>query len=510
MAGEALSEDDIKFYLSIEPDEESVRKAVERINRDINSEKVAKIRMGIESDIGRGPQKPSMMGKVGGAIGTAAGAVGGGAVDLAGGALNAAMGAVKTLATAPFKAINAGLGLVSDVLHDIQGPLGPIGAGLNLFSKGLDTVADTVRGLPVVGETLGSILGSLAKLPTILKSILEAGVSLAAKASPGTVRQMSMAVEDFQATVGQMFVPVVELMGEVVRDLSDVIANFLPNTEEMRGAIDEVRKAWGLANVSLKEAALEIGPAIRETIVGAIKSLGETLAKWMPSLDQTKGALDWIKGMWVKVKDVVVDVAKQVWDFATNLVNSFKSMMSGINELVEDLKFKLSTPLVALTGGGGADYYNQMKEEQKFAQNALAEARASKKDQWGGSASGGDWGDEALATARKTPDGQLPRSGIVAARSASMGGIQEYQNRLQMSSMMGSYTRGPESVPGNVDKIAGAVGGIAAWFAKMTPEQVQAMVKAGGGDPNGAQEAVRRAEEAASIRRGLALMGWDN
>lgn len=502
MAGEALSEDDIKFYLSIEPDEESVRKAVEQINRDIDNEKVAKIRMGIESDIGRGPQKPSMMSKVGGAIGTAAGAIGGGAVDLAGGALNAAMGAVKTLATAPFKAINAGFGLVSDVLHDIQGPLGPIGAGLNLFSKGLDTVADTVRGLPIVGETLGSILGSLAKLPTILKSILEAGVSLAAKASPGTVRQMSMAVEDFQATVGQMFVPVVELMGEVVRDLSDVIANFLPNTEEMRGAINEVRKAWGLANVSLKEAALEIGPAIRETIVGAIKSLGETLAEWMPSLDQTKGALDWIKDMWVKVKDVVVDVAKQVWDFATNLVSSFKSMMSGINELVEDLKFRLQNP-VTMFGGGAIDYYNDMKEQRKFAQNALDEARASKKDQWGGSASGGDWGGEALDVARKTPDGQrqLPRSGIVAARSASMGGIQEYQNRLQMSSMMGSYTRGPESVPGNVDKIAGAVGGIAAWFAKMTPEQVQAMVKAGGGDQNGAKDLVHKAEEAARNRR---------
>lgn len=534
---EALTEDDIKFFLSVEPDEEAVRKAVEQINRDIEAQKVAKIRMGIEEKLGLTPPKPpeqkdpSWLSKYGptAAIGAGAGLAGGAAYAAVGGLLASA----KQLAAAPFKLVTAGFGLVSDVLHDIQGPLGPIGAGLNLFSKGLNTLADAVSGLPLVGGILGSVFGTLGKLPGILKGILEAGTSLASKVSPATVKQMSMAVEDFQATVGQMFVPVVELMTDVISDLSDIVANFLPNAEEMRGAMDSLRKAWGLANTSLKEVAMEIGPAVRETIVGAIKSLGETLAEWIPGLDATKGALGWIKDAFGRVKDAVVDAAKAVWEFGKGLVDKFKIVFNEIGQLVKDLRYVINPQgmvedarqreeeaqrkleeaqkrreeevgkeylrLLDAPGGINRTPKDLMDEAQENVKQRRAQERAAAaaKGRAAASVSVDDWGEKTPAAAEAQR--QLSRTGITAARQAKMGGIEDYQRQLQLSAFsMGGFGTGPESVPRNVGNLAAMVGNIEKWFQKMTPQQFEALVRSGGTSPNATRDAVRMAENDAA------------
>ena len=55
-------------------------------------------------------------------------------------------------------AINAGLSLVKDGLQDMEGPLGPLGAGINVVSKGMRAFADGVASIPVVGDALGPAL----------------------------------------------------------------------------------------------------------------------------------------------------------------------------------------------------------------------------------------------------------------------------------------------------------------------------------------------------------------
>jgi hypothetical protein len=46
-----LSEADLKFVLSVDPDEEALNKAIEQINTDIDAANVKKIRLNLEKEI---------------------------------------------------------------------------------------------------------------------------------------------------------------------------------------------------------------------------------------------------------------------------------------------------------------------------------------------------------------------------------------------------------------------------------------------------------------------------
>lgn len=535
-----LSEDDLKFFLSVDPDEDALRAALAAINADIERAKVSKIKLGIEERMGLKPPGPPGGGAAGGSgwgMAAAGGLVGAGvgiAAGWAGGAISGVIGAttkaISQLATAPFKAINAGFGLMLDVLQDIQGPLGPIGAGLNLVSKGMNTLSDVVRGMPLIGDILGSVLGSLGKLPTILKGILEAGTSLASKVSPGTVKLLGIAVEDFQATVGQMFVPVVELMTDVIRNLSDIAAQFLPDANEMRGALESVRKAWGLANVSLKEVALTFGDKVRGSIIDSIKWLGEKLAEWMPDLDQTRGALVWVQDMWSSFVGRIKAVSSQVWDFVKDTVKGIKEIGASIKEFISDVREFAKRPLSSAIGLAQAQRARRTEAEkgQGFdAQLATFNLKA-REAEWrrtgidpgdpmrGKRPGQADTAEEAqkrlsvlAAAARKQEEatkaaaGQqrpLPRQPATAARPVSIGSIEDYQRRLQMSAMAVGST-GTLDVPRNVGNLTQMVGSIEKWFQKMTPQQFQEIVKSGMTAPNATRLTVRQAEEEANAQR---------
>lgn len=473
---ELLTEDDIKMFLSIDPDEESVRKAVEQINKDIEAANVKRIRMEIES-IRPEPSQPFLQKRYGrlgevaqatfdktqygeairqvtrglkgdeSAAGVAKGIAkqlgsdlktiwqgltgSGGKPSAPGGSsalpsLAEAQALAKSLgllAAAPFRAVNAGLDTLRNTLLGVQSSLGGIGVGLNLVDNLFGAVSDFTKKIPVIGELLGPVLDQLGKMPRVLNEILQAGLSLVSKASPGVMKQLSIALEDAMATIGQAFIPVVEEMIPVIRELGTIIAQALPADEEMRemfrGLFESIRDL-------VKELAPLAGPLLK-AIVGGVKALVDTMTT---------------------VAKVLVPVLRPI----IAIVNVVVSVLGTLGKAL----------------GGLVDYVKWAIRKIPFIGKWLV---------------GDDEGE-----------GKEKRQGISAARTPFMGGIEDYQRRLQMQTAQGPGSISAESVPKNVNAIAQKLDNIDKWFQKMTPEKFGGIVKDSMRDPNAARKAVDAAE----------------
>ena len=370
---------------------------------------------GLFSPGGKGGMGAVMGGLLGGQGGGGAlGQVGGMAGMALGGPAGAEMGSmlakmIPEKLAGPAKAMTGALEGVGSSLRGIQGPLGPVGAGLDMLSGGLDMVFGKVKDIPIIGEILGPMLDQFGKLPGVFKDILEAIVPLVAKAAPGVVKQLSLAVENFQATVGQAFVPVVEFMIDMVRDLADVMAEMLPSADEVKAALEPLRDAW----LDLRDTLKEIAPDVHQGLVTAFKVIGAALAGF------------------VKTLEVVVRGIHAAWRM-------------------------LTAPLRWLGLMGEAS-------EQRSGQQA-----------------------------------------ITAARTPWMGGIEEYQRQMQMRVLEYSAGGGrkltQEDTYQNVSSLVTMVKDIQAWFLRMTPEYIVNLI-GGAFVPDMGREIVRGAELDAQIAR---------
>lgn len=278
-----LSEDDIKFFLSIDPDEEAVRKAIESINSDIESAKVKKIKVQIERQVedneeSENVSKKSSIGKffhglTQGAAPTGkkgedskpapVGIKGDGTVGTISAAIGTVLKGASKAAEFALKGFNAGLRILSTGLREMQGPLGGIGAGLHIVSDLFSMLSEGIKKIPGVGGILGPVMDQLAKMPAILGEILSTGLNFASKANPGVMRQLSIAMEDAMATIGQAFVPVVEEMIPVMREIGTIIAQALPSNEEMRDMFRDLFE-------SIKELIQELAPLIGPLLKGLV------------------------------------------------------------------------------------------------------------------------------------------------------------------------------------------------------------------------------------------------
>src|SRR5262249_593998 len=133
----------------------------------------------------------------------------------------------------------------------------------------------------VVGELAGlarPLFDALAGIPTVFMGITETLVSFAAKASPGLFRSWQIALDDVQAVIGHSFVPVLELMRDGVRLFGDVLANLLPNTNEVRSALSEFQAAFASFGREIRVILAEIGPSIRDVLIEGLQQLAHWLA----------------------------------------------------------------------------------------------------------------------------------------------------------------------------------------------------------------------------------------
>ena len=220
----------------------------------------------------------------GGAEAGAGAAAGMGAEALAGPiglAVVAVQAAVKVsgqLASLPYAAINAGLSLVKDGLQDMEGPLGPLGAGINVVSKGMRAFADGVASIPVVGDALGPALKQLAAVPDTFKAITESLVRMSRLASPAQALRLRMATEDAQAVVGRSFLPVLAMITDGVRLAGDALASFLPNDREVNAALRETREALAPLGQMIRQALSTLGPTVRQQLTDAIGFVGKIVS----------------------------------------------------------------------------------------------------------------------------------------------------------------------------------------------------------------------------------------
>lgn len=245
---------DVLFSLGLSPDMTQVDQAIQRIGDRLAKGSLA---------AGGASLGLALGGPLGALAGGALGAVGGTFAANHGGGLG---GLAGRAGLAPLEGMR-------NALHSLQEPLGPIALGLNVMTTGLNEMSKAVKSIPLLGGLLGPLTDALATVPGVFKDITETLVSFAAKVSPATFRQMQIAVDSVQATIGQAFLPVMELMRDGINGFADVLANLLPNASEVRDALAEFRSVFGDAMKELKGAAVEAGPTIRGALIEGLKQL---------------------------------------------------------------------------------------------------------------------------------------------------------------------------------------------------------------------------------------------
>jgi hypothetical protein len=233
-----------------------------------------------------GKEGGSLGGMIGGALGGPPGAAIGAAVGAVSTALaKGVMAAVKELPAligqtlaAPAQFAVAALGGLSHSLKELQGPLGVIGVGFDALTSGLETTSGIIKSIPILGSVLGPISETLAGIPGIFKEITTTLVDFAGKASPGTFKIWTEALEDTQAVIGRAFVPVLELMTEGAQAFGDVLANILPDMSEARSAFSEAREAMAALRAELGKTLADVGPQIRQYLIDGLRQVAHWIA----------------------------------------------------------------------------------------------------------------------------------------------------------------------------------------------------------------------------------------
>src|SRR5262249_2160992 len=116
-------------------------------------------------------------GMIGGLVGGPVGSMVG---QMVGGTVEAVARAAAPAPAAPAKLASAGLPGMAHSLRELQGPLGPVGLGLDALGTGLETVSNAIKGIPIVGSLLGPLTDVLAGIPGTIKDITTSLVGMAA------------------------------------------------------------------------------------------------------------------------------------------------------------------------------------------------------------------------------------------------------------------------------------------------------------------------------------------
>ncbi len=204
---------------------------------------------------GQGGGSGQMLGQLGGILGEAIGGPAGAMVgEMAGKAVQAGL-------EMPAKAVAGGFKMVDSALKELGGELGPIGLGFSVMSGAAHGAVDAVS---AVSPALGAMIAPLAEIPDVLGSITSTLTHFAAKANPASFRLFEHAVDDSQAVIGQRFVPVLELMTDGVRLFADVLTTILPDVDDVRASLSDLR---GLM-MDFRESLGDVAPVLKQ-IAGA-------------------------------------------------------------------------------------------------------------------------------------------------------------------------------------------------------------------------------------------------
>jgi len=161
--------------------------------------------------------------------------------------------------------------------------LGPVSAGLGLATTAMQGVGAAAKAVGSafgpVGMAVGELVAKLAVVPGMINSILGTLTSFGELASPAAMKRLEFAVTDTAAVIGQSFVPFMDLMRDGIRAFGDILANILPNQDEVRAALMEFQQELSGLYDSMREMAAELGPVLRGIVIEGIKMLGNALVQ---------------------------------------------------------------------------------------------------------------------------------------------------------------------------------------------------------------------------------------
>jgi hypothetical protein len=163
-------------------------------------------------------------------------------------------------------------------LRGLQGHLGPVGLGFDVAGAGLRGLGTAAGGIPFLGPVMGPLIKGLSVLPAIFKDITSSLTDMAHKASPALFYSWSRALDDVQGVIGRTFLPVLGMMRDGVRLFGDVLANILPDQQEVYEALGELRAAFADAGQEVRAILAEVGPGIREALISGLKQLAHWAA----------------------------------------------------------------------------------------------------------------------------------------------------------------------------------------------------------------------------------------
>ena len=109
---------------------------------------------------------------------------------------------------------------------------------------------------------IAAVAGPLAAVAGAASQVTSAMIGLAKAASPVATLRFNLALDDLQATMGKVFLPVLELATQGIRGIADVLATVLPSAEEMRDILSPVKDLFD----AMRNIFDALAPAIKPLI----------------------------------------------------------------------------------------------------------------------------------------------------------------------------------------------------------------------------------------------------
>jgi hypothetical protein len=272
-----MADRDITMSLHVRPDVRPAQQAMEGLAAATRKAAEAKERLrqaGPPGAAGSGGGVSDVLGQV--LPGVLRGSAGGGLGGLLSGGLGAILRGAGSGAAAGGAAGAAGLGAAA-------GPVGLIAGALPILIKKLEEnrtlqllqmpMRLAMKPLHAAQKVISDPVGAAVDAFDTLKRLIQGMLPYVQLSNPGTVQRLQRAQEDLAATIGQRFAPIVDTASEAVRALGDVLANMLPDADDVREVMNELRPAIQ----EVKKALLEVAPVVKDVLKNALHGLAVTI-----------------------------------------------------------------------------------------------------------------------------------------------------------------------------------------------------------------------------------------
>ena len=201
--------------------------------------------------------------------------------------------------------------------------------------QSLGTLKDALGAVSGVASQIGQIAAPFQQLQNVLTGVVGAVQPFVEALAPSVVAEFRASIRDFQATVGQAFVPLVQVVSSVTREISGVL---MPLLQQLTPIVSAAANAIGTLFVSavrLLVVPLEALTPVLDLVVGfmseyakllsdeieiltALAKVGADMLKSLFGTD-TSGLKEIFRGL----ADIIRQVIRALVTFAATLTVAF-------------------------------------------------------------------------------------------------------------------------------------------------------------------------------------------